>query len=269
MRWTVAAVAALGMTWTAQADAAVLCKKKSGVVVVRDEACKKKETALDLAQFGALGPKGDKGEPGIGPLTTCPPDSVAVGPTCVDTYEASVWLFQPSNVDLVAKVRAGNATLADLTAGGAVQLGCTIPPYNQTAPPVYFPRQRPVDARPRLEPAEPWRVRRASIAGRGAERLRHVVSGGAGVRAVREAAADQRGVAARGRGNAGHRESPTTGLTTCNTNSGGRGADRLAQPRASRLGRLRHGGQRRRVDGRLGPGRRRSARAGARSATTS
>jgi len=139
MRWIVAAVAALGLTCAAHADAAVLCRRKSGVVVVRDAACKKKETALDLAQFGALGPKGDKGDPGIGPLTACPPDSVAVGPTCVDTYEASVWLFQPSNVDLVAKVRAGTATLADLTAGGAVQLGCTIPPYNQTAPPVYFP----------------------------------------------------------------------------------------------------------------------------------
>ena len=45
------------------ASGAVLCQKKSGVVVVR-AACKKKETALDLAQFGAVGPKGDPGEPG-------------------------------------------------------------------------------------------------------------------------------------------------------------------------------------------------------------
>ena len=139
MRWTVAAVAALGLAWTLPADAAVLCKRKSGVVVVREDACKKKETALDLAQFGALGPKGDKGDPGIGPLTTCPPDSVVVGPACVDKYEASVWLFQPSDTELVAKVKAGTVTLADLTAGGAVQLGCAGPPYNQTVPPVYFP----------------------------------------------------------------------------------------------------------------------------------
>ena len=49
-----------------RADAApVLCqKKKSGAVVVRDPACKRKETAVDLAQFGALGPKGDKGDKG-------------------------------------------------------------------------------------------------------------------------------------------------------------------------------------------------------------
>ncbi len=42
---------------------AVLHQKRSGVVVVR-ESCKKKETPLDLAQFGAVGPKGDKGDPG-------------------------------------------------------------------------------------------------------------------------------------------------------------------------------------------------------------
>jgi hypothetical protein len=48
------------------ADAApVLCQKKSGVIVVREAACKKnKEKPLDLAQFGAVGPKGDKGDPG-------------------------------------------------------------------------------------------------------------------------------------------------------------------------------------------------------------
>jgi hypothetical protein len=36
--------------------ATVLCQKRSGVIVVRDPACKKRETALDLAQFGAAGP---------------------------------------------------------------------------------------------------------------------------------------------------------------------------------------------------------------------
>jgi hypothetical protein len=50
-------------TWTGSAHGAVLCQKRSGVVVVRD-ACKKKEAPLDLAQFGAVGPKGDQGVPG-------------------------------------------------------------------------------------------------------------------------------------------------------------------------------------------------------------
>src|SRR5438445_2211965 len=50
----------------------------------------------------------------------CPPDSVKVGPTCVDKYEASVWQIV-SNPTLVSKVQAGTATLMDLTSGGATQ----------------------------------------------------------------------------------------------------------------------------------------------------
>ncbi len=45
------------------AFADVLCKKKSGVVVVRTT-CKKKETALDPTALGLQGPKGDKGDTG-------------------------------------------------------------------------------------------------------------------------------------------------------------------------------------------------------------
>jgi hypothetical protein len=59
-----------------------------------------------------------------GPLETrCPPDSVRVGPVCVDRYEASVWSVPPANAALLAKVRTGRAVLADLIAGGAVQIG--------------------------------------------------------------------------------------------------------------------------------------------------
>ena len=52
----------------------------------------------------------------------CPPDSVKVGNTCVDTYEASLWQIDPANTTLVRKVQSGRVTLADLTAGGAVPL---------------------------------------------------------------------------------------------------------------------------------------------------
>jgi formylglycine-generating enzyme required for sulfatase activity len=69
----------------------------------------------------------------------CPPDSVKVGNVCIDTYEESVWQIAPSNTALVKKVQAGNATLADLTSGGAVQLGCTSAPFNLTAYPPNFP----------------------------------------------------------------------------------------------------------------------------------
>jgi hypothetical protein len=58
----------------------------------------------------------------VGPLTTCPPDAVQVGPTCVDKYEASVWQVPPVNTGLIDKIKTGTATLADLTAGGATQL---------------------------------------------------------------------------------------------------------------------------------------------------
>jgi len=55
----------LAIAATASAvQSAVLCKKKkSGVVVIRD-ACRKKETKIDLGQFGAAGPPGAPGAPG-------------------------------------------------------------------------------------------------------------------------------------------------------------------------------------------------------------
>jgi hypothetical protein len=105
----------VALTGAAGARAAVLCTNKAGVVVLRP-ACKRKEKPLDLAQFGVQGP------PGVGPLTTCPPDAVQVGPTCVDKYEASVWQVPPANTGLIDKIKQGTATLADLTAGGATQV---------------------------------------------------------------------------------------------------------------------------------------------------
>jgi hypothetical protein len=59
------AVAGLSMIVLAPtAGASVFCRKKSGIVAVRD-ACKKKETPLDATTLGLVGPKGDKGDPGI------------------------------------------------------------------------------------------------------------------------------------------------------------------------------------------------------------
>ncbi len=59
-RLVVVASVALAVT-AARAD--VLCKRRNGAVVVRT-ACKKKETALDLAQFGVVGPTGATGPQG-------------------------------------------------------------------------------------------------------------------------------------------------------------------------------------------------------------
>ena len=55
-------------------------------------------------------------------VAACPPDSVKVGPTCVDKYEASVWQIDASNTTLIGKVQAGTATLSDLNGGGAIQV---------------------------------------------------------------------------------------------------------------------------------------------------
>ena len=52
---------------------------------------------------------------------TCPPDAVRSGPTCLDTYEASVW--KTNNATVIAKIRAGTVTHADLTGAGATQRG--------------------------------------------------------------------------------------------------------------------------------------------------
>jgi hypothetical protein len=62
------------------ASASMVCEKKSGVVVIRD-ACKKKETPVNLAAFGAIGPKGDKGDPGT------PGGAGHAGPPGLSAYE--------------------------------------------------------------------------------------------------------------------------------------------------------------------------------------
>jgi formylglycine-generating enzyme required for sulfatase activity len=75
-------------------------------------------------------------------LAKCPPDSVEVGAVCVDKYEGSVWSIPDptgANKRLVAKLRRGTATLADLSAAGATQLGTASPPFNHAAFPPSFP----------------------------------------------------------------------------------------------------------------------------------
>jgi formylglycine-generating enzyme required for sulfatase activity len=54
---------------------------------------------------------------------SCPPDSVKVGTTCVDRYEASVWRIPSDSPKLLRKIRKGTVTRADLAEGGATQLG--------------------------------------------------------------------------------------------------------------------------------------------------
>ncbi len=53
---------------------------------------------------------------------TCPTSMVRSGSACIDKYEASVW--KTTNAALIAKIKAGTVTLAELQAG-ATQYGLT------------------------------------------------------------------------------------------------------------------------------------------------
>jgi len=52
----------------------VLCIRRSGAVVVRTPACRRKEVRMDVAALGLQGPPGSKGDPGVqglpGPVQT-------------------------------------------------------------------------------------------------------------------------------------------------------------------------------------------------------
>jgi formylglycine-generating enzyme required for sulfatase activity len=70
----------------------------------------------------------------------CGPDSVEVGPTCVDKYEASIWQIPAGATTLIKRVKKGTATAAELIAGGASLRGgaegaeCTDLEYPATFP---------------------------------------------------------------------------------------------------------------------------------------
>ena len=69
---------------------------------------------------------------GAKPLAKCAPDAVAAGTVCMDKYEASVWrvpLPATANKSLVKKIQQGKVKLADLSKGGAMQLGTTVDDY--------------------------------------------------------------------------------------------------------------------------------------------
>ena len=68
---------------------------------------------------------------------TCPKDSVRSGSLCIDKYEASVWRVPDptgANKGLVRKIRQGRATVANLTTGGATQLGTAGDDYGAGCP---------------------------------------------------------------------------------------------------------------------------------------
>src|SRR5262245_58687077 len=86
--------------------------------------------------------------PPTGPLTGCAADAVVAGTVCMDKDEASVCRVPnptTTNAGLVRKIQLGKASLADLTAGGATQLGTTGADY---APSPSHGRSCPNDSHP-------------------------------------------------------------------------------------------------------------------------
>ena len=62
----------------------------------------------------------------------CGPNAVLAGTVCLDSYEATVWRVPnptTANRNLVRRIQRGSATRAELTAGGATQLGTTRDDY--------------------------------------------------------------------------------------------------------------------------------------------
>jgi hypothetical protein len=125
------------------ARALVVCQKRKRTTL-RASACKRGETAVNLDAAMLQGLTVDQivaraVSEALAAAAQCAPDAVKVGPTCVDRYEASVWSIPADNTALVEKVKRGTATAAELIAGGAVQHGCTYPPFLHTGYPGTFP----------------------------------------------------------------------------------------------------------------------------------
>src|SRR5499433_61858 len=82
--------------------------------------------AITLSTAVLLAGAAEAAGPPPRPTLTCPVDAVVSGSTCMDKYEASVWRVPNStttNRGLVVKIQQGSATVGNLTAGGATELG--------------------------------------------------------------------------------------------------------------------------------------------------
>lgn len=124
---TVLALGLAGLPSRAEADVIHSCvktKKGSIRIVAPGTVCKSSETALT---WNSAGPTEDIS------AFTCPPDSVRSGSTCLDKYEASVWQIPPGNTAVIARIKNGTVTLAELTAAG-VQLGIASNDYGAGCP---------------------------------------------------------------------------------------------------------------------------------------
>jgi hypothetical protein len=85
----------------------VLCQKKSGLIAIRDPACKKREIPLDLAQFGAAGPSlvaHTQNVESTFPIASSPTVVAVIGDIASATYSGSysTALVHPETASYVA-----------------------------------------------------------------------------------------------------------------------------------------------------------------------
>jgi hypothetical protein len=92
-RAVVMAMVAGAMLAAGSGSAAVLCKKRSGVAVIRDTACRAKETPVALASLGAVGPTGPTGADGPTGVTgpTGPTGTSALAPLGSGQTVSGAW----------------------------------------------------------------------------------------------------------------------------------------------------------------------------------
>jgi hypothetical protein len=63
--WLGVCAFAMALLGGATADAAVLCAKKNGALAIRSSACKRKESAVNVASLGLIGPPGGEARRGL------------------------------------------------------------------------------------------------------------------------------------------------------------------------------------------------------------
>jgi len=98
-------------------------------------------TSMAILCFALLATPAPAGTPKTSKSATiCPLDTIQVGSLCVDKFEESVWSIPATNTSLIARAKTGVATLAELTAGGATQLGAAPDVCTGSEYPAEFPR---------------------------------------------------------------------------------------------------------------------------------
>ena len=98
---------AVSLLSCAAASAGVLCAKRNGVLAIRDGGCKRRESVIDVASLGLLGPPGGAGPTGPEGPTGVPGTPGTPGPTGIVGPTGSEGPTGPQGTTGVAPVSTG------------------------------------------------------------------------------------------------------------------------------------------------------------------